>query len=89
MTSAKDKITEKSIVFNRIMYGAFVLLGIYFLVQRDIASAMSNLGIGLIFDPFDQKVNWQQRPSYQKIWLLVHLSVVLGLVAIIIASRFG
>jgi hypothetical protein len=89
MTSAKERITEKSIVFNRIMYGAFVLLGIYFLVRGDTTSAMSNLGISLIFDPFDQKIHWQQRPSYQKLWLIVHLSLVLGLVAINIASRFA
>jgi hypothetical protein len=89
MTSAKDKITDKSAVFNRILYGSFLLLGIYFLITKDISSAMSNLGIGLIFDPFDQKVMWQQRPIFQKIWLIVHLSIVLGLVAILIADRFA
>ena len=89
MTSTKDKIVERSTTFNRILYGSFLLLGIYFLVTKDISSAMSNFGIGLIFDPFDQKINWQQRPQYQKIWLIVHLSLVVGLLAIIIAKRIG
>lgn len=89
MTSTKDKITDISGKFNRILYACFLLMGIYFLASKDISSAMSNLGIGLIFDPFDQKVPWQQRPQYQKIWLITHLSVVFGLAAILIANRFG
>lgn len=89
MTSTKEKITDRSALFNRILYVGFLLFGIYFLLTKDISSAMSNLGIGLIFDPFDQKVMWQQRPLYQKIWLIVHLSIVLGLVAILIADRFA
>jgi hypothetical protein len=89
MTSAKEKIAETPDLFNRILYGSFLLLGIYFLVTKDISSAMSNLGIGLAFDPFDQKVNWRQRPQYQKIWLIVHLSLVFGLLTILIAKRFG
>lgn len=88
MASAKEKIAETPALFNRILYGSFLLLGIYFLVTEDISSAMSNLGIGLAFDPFDQKVNWKQRPQYQKIWLIVHLCLVFGLLAIIIANRF-
>lgn len=89
MTSAKEKIVETPALFNRILYSSFLLLGIYFLVTKDISSAMSNLGIGLAFDPFDQKINWKQRPQYQKIWLVVHLCLVFGLLAIIIAKRFG
>jgi len=89
MTSTKVKNADKSAMFNRILYSGFLLMGIYFLATKDISSAMSNLGIGLIFDPFDQKVSWQQRPDYQKIWLIVHLSVVFGLGAILIANQFN
>jgi hypothetical protein len=89
MTSTKVKSPDKSALFNRILYSGFLFMGIYFLATKDISSAMSNLGIGLIFDPFDQKVSWQQRPLYQKIWLLVHLSVVLVLVTFLVANRFG
>lgn len=89
MTSTKVKSQDKSAPFNRILYGGFLFMGIYFLATKDISSAMSNLGIGLVFDPFDQKVSWQQRPPYQKIWLLVHLSIVLVLLTFLVANRFG
>jgi hypothetical protein len=89
MTSTKVKNADKSAMFNRILYSGFLLLGIYFLAIEDISSAMSNLGIGLVFDPFDQKVSWQQRPQYQKIWLVIHLCLVFGLLAIFITNRFS
>ena len=58
MTTIKEtsRTHEKSIVFNRVMYGAFVLLSLFFLAKEDASTAMSNLGIALIFDPFDQKI---------------------------------
>lgn len=69
--------------FNQLMYGALVALGFYLLLaKKDVPAAMSNFGIALIFDPFDQKVMWNHRPSYQKIWLIVHLSIVFGLLGI-------
>jgi hypothetical protein len=89
MTTTNEKIAEKSTMINRILYGSFLLLGIYFLATKDISNAMSNLAIGLVFDPFDQKISWQKRPQYQKIWLIVHLSLVFGLLAIMIVKRFG
>jgi H+/Cl- antiporter ClcA len=67
------------------LYGAFVALGLYFLLaKKDISTAMSNFGIALIFDPFDQKVMWQNRSLYQRVWLIVHLSIVFGLVGIML-----
>ena len=84
-TKENDKPKDLTFTYNRFLYGAFVALGVYFLLaKKDISSAMSNLGIALIFDPFDQKEMWNGRPAYQKIWLIVHLSVVLGLVLILI-----
>ena len=84
MTTSKENTAKGAFPFLRIMYGAFVALGIYYLIRKDISEAMSTLGIGLIFDPFDQQVKWNDRPAYQKIWLMVHLSIVLGLVGILI-----
>ena len=40
------------------------------------------LGIGLAFDPFNQEQPWNERPSWQKLTLIVHLSLVFGLVFI-------
>ncbi len=74
---------SRSMTINRFLYVAFVLLGIYNLVLRgDPADAMSNLGIALIFDPFDQKVSWGNRPTYQRAWLIVHVILVFVLLGV-------
>jgi hypothetical protein len=70
---------------NRIFYGGFVALGLYFLLaNHDISSAMSNFGLALIFDPFDQKIRWNNRPLYQRVWLFVHLAIVFVLLGMLI-----
>ncbi|MGZ5245948.1 MAG: hypothetical protein ACXWV5_02640 [Flavitalea sp.] len=75
----KQELTEKqaakSIKINRYGYGAFLLLVIYFLIRGDVENATINLGIALIFDPFDTNVSWQNRPLYQRAWLLVHVAL--------------
>lgn len=68
-----------SIKFNRIMYGAFVLLSFYFFLTCSYADAVSNLGLALIFDPFDQTVRWDNRPVWQRIWLIAHLMIMAGI----------
>ncbi len=90
MTFTKENSKPKDVNFkySRFLYGGFVLSSIYFLVTKQIDMAMSDLGIALIFDPFDQKVMWQNRPTYQRVWLIVHVSVVLGLVAFGVALKF-
>jgi hypothetical protein len=73
--------------FLRLGYYAFVLLAIYHLfLQKDIGDAVMNLGVALIFDPFDQNQTWAQRPIYQRAWLIVHLTVMLGLFIWMLAS---
>jgi hypothetical protein len=67
-------------MINRFLYTLFVVLSVYFLViTNDISSAMTNLGLALVFDPFDQKVMWADRPMYQRAWLLIHVGVVFAL----------
>jgi hypothetical protein len=84
-THPKDRTT----IFNRFLYGTFVVLALYFLATHRITEAMPNLGIALIFDPFDQKVSWNNRPAYQQIWLIVHLSILLGLIGILVFQYFS
>ena len=84
MTVSKENTSKGAFPFVRILYGAFVALGVYYLLRKDISEAMSAFGIGLIFDPFDQNVKWNDRPAYQRVWLIVHLSIVLGLVVILL-----
>jgi hypothetical protein len=84
-TKENDKPKDLTFTYNRFLYGAFVALGLYFLLaKKDISTAMSNFGIALIFDPFDQKVMWQNRSLYQRVWLIVHLSIVFSLLGIIL-----
>jgi hypothetical protein len=66
--------------FNRILYTGFILIALYFLLARgDYGDAAANLGIALIFDPFDTKQAWRERAFYQRAWLIVHLLVVITL----------
>jgi thiol:disulfide interchange protein len=74
MTSSQTAEKESSHVVVKVIYAAFILFSIYYLLKGDIISAASNLGIGLIFDPF--KSSWQQRKVWQKAWLLIHLTLV-------------
>lgn len=50
--------------------------------RNDPADAMSNFGIALIFDPFNQEVRWVNRPIYQRAWLVVHVALVFVLLGV-------
>jgi len=88
-TKENDKPKDLTFTYNRFLYGAFVALGVYFLLaKKDISTAMSNFGIALIFDPFDQKVMWQNRSLYQRVWLIVHIIIVFVLLAVWLSQKF-
>jgi hypothetical protein len=76
--SARPKYLSTGV--NRWLYGAFVFFCIYNLIRGNLADAASNLGIALIFDPFTP-AKWEERKTWQKAWLIVHVSVVIGLFA--------
>ena len=64
--------------FFRFAYFLFLGLVVYQLFMRNYEDAISNLGIALIFDPFDQAVRWNDRPTYQKVWLFTHLAILMA-----------
>jgi hypothetical protein len=65
--------------FGKAGYTAFVLLALYFLLfGKDWSDAVMQFGIALVFDPFDPKQPWQQRPRYQRVWLLAHVTLLLA-----------
>mgnify|MGYP001627169480 FL=1 len=67
-------------VVARVFYGLFLCLATYYaLGPHDFLSAASNLGIGLIFDPFDDSVSFPMRPLWQRVWLICHLTLLLTL----------
>jgi len=70
--------------FNRYAYVVYMVLVIYLFIKGDYEWAFTNLGIALAFDPFNPAVYWKQRPLYQKIWLLVHVTLTFAGLAYII-----
>ena len=88
MTQASETKKDYSVKWNRTGYGLLVLLSAYFLfISKDLSSAVANLGIALVFDPFDQKTTWSKRPIWQRAWLLIHVSLVLLGFGFMIFSR--
>lgn len=71
--------------FNRYAYALYMVLVLYLFIKCDYEWAFTNMGIALVFDPFNPAVKWQQRPLYQRIWLLVHLALTFaGLIYILL-----
>jgi hypothetical protein len=60
---------------NRLAYGLYLVLVVYLLIIGDYEWAVTNLGIAMVFDPFDASVKWNDRPLYQRTWLLCHLTL--------------
>ncbi len=78
--------------FIRFLYVGFVVLGIGRLVFQGpavLSDAMASLGIALAFDPFNASVSWSERPLYQRVWLLVHVSVVLIMLGVVIYQKWA
>ena len=62
--------------FNKFLYIGFILVGLFqAFFSKDYMQAASSFAIGLIFDPFDQEQKWNDRPTWQKAVLFVHLAV--------------
>lgn len=68
--------------FNKVLYSGFIILGSFYLFQKDIGQTLIYFGIALAFDPFNIEQKWDERPSWQKIVLITHLSIVFGMVFI-------
>ena len=69
--------------FNKFLYIGFLLLGLYqAIVSKDYMQAASSLGIGLAFEPFDTEQKWNDRPSWQKAVLIIHLALVAAMFGI-------
>jgi len=47
--------------------------------------AAASMGIGMAFDPFNPEQKWNERPIWQKIVLILHLT----LVAVILGFGLG
>ena len=66
--------------FNKFLYIGFLLLGLFqAFFSNDYMQATASLGIALAFDPFNQEEKWNDRPTWQKAVLIIHLALVAGL----------
>ncbi|TBH71592.1 hypothetical protein [Aquirufa antheringensis] len=75
--------------FNKFLYIGFLLLGLFqALFSKDYMQAAASLGIGLAFDPFNPEQKWSDRPTWQKMVLIVNLAIVFGLIFIEIFNPF-
>lgn len=72
--TAKSKAQSTQI--NRYAYILYMVLVIYLVFKGDYDCALTNMGIALVFDPFDASVKWQDRPRYQKAWLMIHVAIM-------------
>lgn len=69
------KCDKQSVQINLFAYILYMVLVAYLLFKDDLEWAITNMGIALVFDPFNPKVKWQNRPLYQRVWLIVHLTL--------------
>lgn len=82
----KNDVTAYSF---RVGYSLFIVLAIYYLISdSDYIECSINMGIALIFDPFDPKVAWNRRPMWQRAWLIVHLFVAAAVLGYGISKNY-
>jgi hypothetical protein len=63
--------------FNKFLYVGFVLVGLFqAFFSKDYMQTASSFAIALIFDPFDPEQKWNDRPTWQKAILIIHLGLV-------------
>jgi hypothetical protein len=63
--------------FNKFLYIGFLLLGLFqAFFSKDYMQATASLGIALAFDPFNQEQKWNDRLTWQKAVLIIHLALV-------------
>ena len=66
--------------FNKFLYIGFLLLGLFqAFYSNDYMQATASLGIALAFDPFNTDQKWNDRPTWQKAVLIIHLALVAAL----------
>ncbi len=69
----------KAINLNRPGYIIFLAAGILFLIRHDLTQASIFWALAMVFDPFNVKQPYAQRPFYQKAWMFVHLAIALAI----------
>lgn len=71
--TAENKTRSNCI--NRSAYILYMMLVVFQLLTGDYESAVANMGIALVFDPF-APAEWQHRTKPQKVCLFIHLTLL-------------
>jgi hypothetical protein len=62
---------------GRVGYGLMLIIScMAAFYWKDYAGCMCALGLALVFDPFDATLPFVDRPLFQKMWLIMHLTLV-------------
>jgi len=64
---------------NRIIYGSFIIVALISMIMQGYLVTVSLLGLAILFDPFDVKQSWKEKPFWQKA-----VFVVQGMVVVVI-----
>jgi hypothetical protein len=78
MKQTTSSVPLKENAIQRMAYFLFLILVAYQAAIGELEWAVINLGVALVFDPFDPTVKFKDRPSYQKVWLYVHAGLSLA-----------
>jgi len=69
-------VKGRHVTANKYIYAVLLCSGLLLLLLNDFSGALICSGISLAFDPFNQRVNFNNRPLWQKAWLILHLTGV-------------
>jgi len=84
MTASTTPSNKASRIFNRTLFILMVSLAVIFTFLGDYGMAASDMGLALVFDPFNASVPWNSRPLVQRIIPLVVLVMAIGLFVVAI-----
>ena len=73
----------RNTAFSKYLYLGFVAFGLYLLLfKKEMSEAAIFFGIALAFDPFNQEISFNNRPTWQKLVLIIQVILVFSLFGI-------
>ncbi|MGF1635742.1 MAG: hypothetical protein ACFCUU_01620 [Cyclobacteriaceae bacterium] len=82
------KRDPRALKFNPYLYFLLLFVALLqFIIYDDIMNASIAINLALAFDPFYQEQKWAERPLWQRIWLVVHICIGIGLLIAMAAAK--
>jgi hypothetical protein len=77
----KTKNISKIREVNPYFYGGLMMVtAVHWVIYKDLMNGAIAFNLALAFDPFNQNQKWEDRPLWQKGWLVVHVTIGIGLI---------